>query len=242
MIPSLPILSIVFRAYGKVFGNLGAFLRAWLIPMLLMIAIDVLQGMTEPNMLTAVSFWLLEAPVYALAAIACHRIVLLGPDALTNPWSLHWSRRESSFFVWLVIFAIMMYVSAILLTLVVTMAPKTAFGYRVEWLDNAIMIIALFYIYGRFAMVYPATALDERMILSQSWLLTAGNGLRLAIALLLPIVPVYLFAQALSWGLPAGVMEYSGAVYAPLQFVGIAVVIASLSLSYQYLRDEVGDN
>lgn len=238
MIPSLPIVSIVFRAFGEVFGNFGALLRAWLIPMLLMIVIDVLQGAAQPSVLANVFFWFLEAPVYALAAVACHRIVLLGPESLTNPWSLHWSPRESSFFVWLLIFAVMMYFSALLLSAVVAMAPQTVFGYKAEWLDEALMVVALFYVYGRFAMVFPATAVDKRMIMSQSWLLTAGNGVRVAIALLLPIAPVYLVAQMLAWALPAGAMEYSRAIYAPLEFVGIAAIVATLSLSYQFLRDE----
>ncbi|MCH9694506.1 MAG: hypothetical protein K0U72_08360 [Gammaproteobacteria bacterium] len=242
MIPSLPILSIVLRAYGKVFGNMGALLRAWLIPMLLMIVIDALRRDATYGLLTDFAYSLLEMPVYALAAIACHRIVLLGSDSLTNPWSLHWSRRESMFFYWLFMFAIMLYVAAMLLGVAVLAAPDRAFGYDADWLGGAIMIVVLFYLYGRFAMVFPATALDTRMIMSQSWLLTAGNGLRLTITLLLPIAPVYLAARLLEWSLPADVMQYAEVIYFPLELIGGAAVIATLSLSYQFLRDEVGDN
>lgn len=241
MIPSLPFVSIAFGAFEIIFRNFGALLRAWLIPVLLMIAIDALRGASEKNALTWFLFWLLETPVYALAAVACHRIVLLGPGSLTNPWSLHWSQRETSFFIWLAIFGVMMYVSNVLLSIVFVDMPMSAVGSRFKWLQGAFVLVALVYIYGRFAMVFPATALDARMIMSQSWLLTAGNGLRLTIALLLPLAPLYLVENLIAWGMPAGVMEYSGIVYIPVQFVAFAVVFAALSLSYKFLRDETGE-
>jgi len=230
MIPTLPVLAMVLGAYATVFRNLGTLTRASFLPMLVLISLVGLEVATEPGILLSLLFWLAGLPFAALIAVACHRVVLLGPDSLDSPWSMFWSNRESSFFVWLIILGITLYIAGLVIGTVFLMAPDGVIRF-------VLTVFAITYIEGRFSMVLPATAIGNRMFLSNSWYLTAGNGPRIAIALLLPLAALW------------GVVSLSGtlmlvvplAVYITIIVISflitIAVEIAVLSLSYQFLRD-----
>ena len=89
---------------------------------------------------------------------------------------------------------------------------------------------------GRLGLVFPATALGRRQILSNSWTMTIGNGLRLMLALAIP----WGIYQLLFWlievlsarALPTLMSILAGI----LALITIAVEIAVLSLAYRHLE------
>ncbi len=171
---------------------------------------------------------LVGLPFATMMVVAIHRIVLLGPDALTNPWSFTWTARETSFLVWLVILGVFFFLAGLAFSLVVWMLPEA-------WM----MVLAAFlfglWLEGRFGMVLPATALDRPMQLSRSWFLTSGNDLQLIVVLGLPVLILAGLIKAALW-VEAPLLI--AIVWALGALLTLAVQIAVLSLSYRFLFEE----
>lgn len=227
MMSNLPLFSIVLGAYGKVLSNALTLVRAILIPMIALVLVGVLDEATPPGALSWLLYWLLSLPFVTLIAVACHRVVLLGPDSLDNAWSLYWTPRETSFAVWLIYLGIFL------------AAATLVFGALSSMSTNLLITVLLTlacvtYLQGRFSMVLPATALGERMRFSNSWYLTAGNGFRIMIALLIPMAIFWGISTAL---LPILPLSATTILLVPLWLITFLVEIAILSLTYQLLRD-----
>lgn len=243
MLPNLPVFSIVFRAYGAVFRHLGAILRASLLPTLILLVIGAIEAaLPGDGTVQRVVFWLIGAPFSAVMIAAYHRIVLLGPDALNNPWCLYWTPRETGFLGWMLLLQVMAAVLGFALSVVALMAPETVFGFRVPWLEALFVGGITAYVISRFSMVLPATALGKRVILSNSWYLTAGNGVRLVVALALPLA-ICLAASYAIFKLIAMLTPFLAIVLIwPFLLFSFAVEIAALSLSYRFLNDAVTED
>lgn len=237
MIPTLPIFATVYGAYSKVFQNFGALSRATVLPVLVLLVFATVRETAPSGALVSLIFWSLNLPFVALIAVACHRVVLLGADSLNNPWSIYWTARETSFLVWLLILGIFLFVAAKILSVVFLMSPSTVFGFRTPWLGLIFTYIAVTYLGGRFSMVLPATALGKRMIMSNSWYLTAGNGPTITVALLLPLVIMWCLLTLGKLLAPFVPQSFSMVVVVILIAITFAAEVAVLSLSYQYLRD-----
>ena len=228
MLDRLPILATIFRAIGAVLGNFGTILKASMMPLLALMVLDTVRTEFGGSMLVWALIWVLEWPFLVLIAVAVHRTVLLGPESLSNPWSLFWSQRESSFMILMVILNILFFFAVLAAMLVAWMLPET-------WM--AVLAVAIFVLWfaGRCSMVLPAAALDKNMDYSNSWYLTSGNGLQLVIVL---------GAPALLWfGLFQLVLMIDTVLLAVIASVlaaifSMAVGIATLSVSYDFLVKE----
>lgn len=238
MIDSLPIFSTVFNAYLRVLGNSGALLRALLIPAALLVSIEIARELAGPSTLGSFVAWLFSVPPAALLAIACHRVVLLGPGSLESRWSTYWSERETSYAVWLLVFGVFVFVAGAGLSIVFLMAPERVFGYPVPWLGEVLAFLSVLYLSGRFSMVLPATGVGKQMYMSQSWYLTAGNGHRILVVLLIPLLVGH-YGLLLLERLLLGVSEIAfGLTAVALMALSVAVETAVLSLSYEWLRKD----
>lgn len=236
MMPKLPILSTLLGAYAEVFRNLGTLVRAALLPALLMLILSTVKNAFGSGFVSNLIFWFLSLPSATLIAMSCHRTVLLGTDSLNNPWSLYWTDRETEFFINLIILGGMMLLAKTAFGVIFLMAPDTAFGMAVPWLGVALTYILVTYLQGRFSMVLPANAVGKKMFLSASWYLTAGNGPRIAIVLLLPIailVGIAITFNQMESGLSMLGVVGIGIVY----LLTFLVEIAALSLSYKFLQN-----
>ena len=237
MLAKVPVFTIVFGAYAAVFRNFTALIQAWFLPGLALVALSAIRLPRQDSFLLELFYWLVNLPLLTLVGVACHRIILLGRDSLTNPWSLYWTKRETSFFSWLLILGVFFYGASKLLSVLFLMSPETVLGFNAPNLGVFLTYVTVTYLVGRFSMVLPATALDKRLILSNSWILTAGSGLRIALAILVPVTILLI------------VMMYGGAFLSLLSvimlttlfifvlFITVAVEIAVLSKSYRFLTD-----
>ena len=237
MMSKLPIFSTVFGAYGAVLGNIGTLIRAFMLPMLMLVVLNSIQGELSANLFIDLIFWFLSLPFATLIAMACHRVILLGPESLNNPWSLYWTSRETSFFINMIILGVLILLANWVFGVIFLMSPETPFGYSTPWLGVALTYVAVTYLQGRFGMILPSTAVGKNMFLSNSWYLTAGNGPRLTIVLLAPLA-ILLGVMTMLGSALVSLPAFAGVVIVLLIFVlTFAVEIAALSLSYRFLRD-----
>lgn len=237
MMSKLPILSTIFRAYGAVLSHAGTLLRAFLLPLLALVVLKTIQDELSANLFTDLIFWFLNLPFATLIAMACHRVILLGPDSLNNPWSVYWTSRETSFFINMIILGSLILMANWVFGVIFLMSPETPFGYSTPWLGVALTYVAVTYLQGRFGMILPSTALGKNMFLSQSWYLTAGNGPSITIVLLAPILILF-GVMSLLGPVLVSLPVFAGVIIAMLVFIlSFAVEIAALSLSYRFLRD-----
>lgn len=198
-------------------------------PLLIGAIIWAVREAAESGWFLSSLLWLISLPFATLVAITIHRTVLLGPDSLTNPWSIYWTTRETDFLWWLVILSIVSALVALGIALVAWMFPQ---GMA---LSVAIFLVAK-YFEARLAMVLPATAVGNRMILSTSWTLTSGNGVWIAIALTIPWVVFVLLMYAISYLAAQTWVGLYIFLIVPLALVTVIVEIAVLSLCYGHLE------
>ncbi len=212
-------------------------IRATFLPMLALIIIGVVHDAAPTSWILSLVSWAMSLPFTALIAIACHRVILLGSGSLDNPWSMYWTKRESSFVVWLVIFTVFLTLAWWIFGVVFLMAPDSVLGYATPWLGSFLTALTVTYLEGRFGMVLPAAALGKQTFFSNSWYLTGGNGLRITVVLILPLAILWGgFAMAARTLVdnPSAVLIIAAAIVSLITF---AVEIAVLSLSYKFLRD-----
>ena len=179
--------------------------------------------------------WLL---LYALFGMSCHRIILLGEGSLPSRFGIYWTLRETRFLGWVIL------VGAIYMLMLLPFQLAAAYlGRSIPsnwplWLffSWAPLLLAT-YIDGRVSMVLPATAIEERSSIVESWRLTRGRGLHIAAALFIVAIASdlvgmgtnYLFKELALVG-----RMLSNAVNFPL----IAVAVGIISVTYRELTEE----
>lgn len=233
---------MILGAYGAVFRNAGTFMRAFMLPILALLVLSAIQNAVAAGFLKTALFWFIALPFTTLIAMACHRVVQLGPESLNNPWSVYWTKRESAYLINLIILSVVMLLSSWIFGAIFLMSPETPFGIRAPWLGAVLTYIAVTYFQGRFSMVLPVSAVGKNMFLSGSWYLTAGNGPRMTIILLVPLAFMFAAAAMLRPVLVSFPDVLSLLISLLIYVISFAVEIAALSLCYQFLRDSANSS
>jgi hypothetical protein len=218
-------------------GNRRAFARALTVPLLLLLTLTVSWhyfGRDLPGYFQ----WLLYAlygALFAVFAVICHRLVLLGRGSTAARWMPQWSWRETWFFLWIVVIWSMLALAALLIATVLLNMWGWWFGHDaqapVDWLMFAAKVPTL-YVFARLSLLFPATAIDRRVHPRWSWQLTRRNGWRLVLVVV--VLPWAL--SNLVWLMYRSEPTVFETV--ALSFLGLAlfaVEIAALSLSYREL-------
>ena len=137
-------------------------------------------------------FMLVRWGSYAVFAVVCHRLILV-LDAPLAPCTLSLTRRELWFSLYMlltgvVVFSLMWLVSIPLLTLFNMLGVSSS-----DWIFviSAIFGISQAYFLGRFCLVFPSIAVDEKISLKQSWMVAKGNSIR--ISCLVGVIPFFWF-------------------------------------------------
>ena len=224
------------------------FLKPLALPALA-IAVLTLGWQLTRSQMPAISVWVILAFYGAgltVLAVACHRLVLLGPTASTLKPSLRWGARETRFLGWLLVLGVIYAVVHLaVVLLILNFGALSSFVRAMSdqqgssmpdmgWLRPAeyIGLLVSTYLVARLSLVLPATALDAKASFRLAWQQSARNGWRL-------LVIVGAFPWVLSRGL--GLLSRSGATLAEWAILTLLSVIVStlgiiaLSLSYQDL-------
>ena len=220
--------------------NRVAFGRALAIPLLLLVTLALSWHYAAAHLpeLSNWALYVIYGVLFAMFAVTCHRLVLLDPKVVAARMAPRWSRRETRFFLWMA--AVWVIVAAVtfgLTTLILNVWVPWVTEPDRAWFDWTVFLakVPAFYLFARFCLVFPATAVDRNVDLKWAWRLTENNGWRLV--LLVGVLPwVISHAVALLYRGDATVLETIA-----LTFVGsalFAVEVAAISLSYRELTGD----
>ncbi len=174
------------------------------------------------------------------AIVGCHRIFIMGPNAIKEDTLLNWSGNEIRYVGWWVLIAICAIIISIPINLLVTPLLYTFFQNTLENYVLALVFVGLanipiYYVVSRIALVLPSSAIGNRGEgLDRSWSLSVNNGWRLTFLIgLLPFLLDLLYNL-----LPTqDSVLYSLFIWALWLVVG-AIEVGLLSLSYRYLDNQ----
>lgn len=201
------MLALVREALAEIHAKWRTLLRALLLPALAILGLEAIKVYSPEELVGLLGlygfliwrflFWALGLPFFALFAIVCHRTVILGASSLPNPFGLFWSDRETRFFGWIVRLLLLSWGLGLAIAALVVAMPDTFFGIKAAWYVFALTGIPVMYVFSRLYLIFPAIAVDQGTSLKEAWHLSAGNGLRLLIAILIPL-PVLMAPVILS--------------------------------------------
>lgn len=239
----LSLARVLSGALRVLWQRRGVFLRGLAFPGIAIVALQVAYWHFDPDWTDAAwaswLVWGVRSLLWIVFAVICHRIVLLDPHAVEVPIFPPWTWRETRFLGW---FALV-YGLVILVTWVGAMAFVTILlpallkftTDAVAVMVPAVAMVFSTYLFSRWAVVFPAAAIDVPGDLKAAWQLTRGNGLRMmVIAGGLPWVLRYA-----SWWLYRDEPTLVEVVLiTALGTALIALEIAALSLAYRELSSQ----
>lgn len=184
----------------------------------------------------------LNAILYTVFCIRCHRLVLLGSKTEADPFPPQFAKREFTFFSYLVFISF-----GVLAVVLVIGTPISLVGFGLsnllgfsdtvleDLLIGLMLGIPAAYLLGRYCMVFPATAIDLEPKLNWAWEQSKDVAWRLGIlAGFLPGVRSLIFDENLSVGPDQYAFAYSLA-YGLVSFAFTAVEVALLSVAFREL-------
>ena len=179
----LPVWATIREAVQAIAKEWKALLQAIAVPVLVLAAGSVasqrnpeyLEAVLPNPFLQDILPALLSIVLLTLIAVSCHRLIILGADSLPNAWGLFWSWRETRFLGWMYGIWIIAMIPLVLLVLLIQALPLFT-ATPDEWLLLGILFPLALYVFARFSLVFPATAIGQRPTLKASWRLTRSNG------------------------------------------------------------------
>ncbi len=207
----LPILKIVGASYGFVLLNLRDFLRTAWLPFVALVAMLVINGMSEPppettddmlpqlpgpDFLIALAIFLI---ISVTVQVAWYRRVLLGPDGLPAGFPLALGRREGRFFVRMIgVLLLMLMLFVFAMNILGSALPAGSPGAAaIGYIGLLVLALGDFYLASRLWLLLPATAVDARTSFVHAWRLGRGNGWRIALTWIGALLPVTLIRFAI---------------------------------------------
>jgi len=239
----LPVIKTLAGAFLVPWWSRRAFVYALLFPALAWIAMRGAWILSERHLPTWSSWilWPLHGVLFAVFAVRCHRLVLLGSVEGAPDSPFGWSRRETRFLFWLIGCYLVSVLAWMLISYLVVLASNLL-GFipgiaaadllvhlqKIQWLVTT-------YVLARLSLVLPAVALDHPASLIWAWRISAGNGLRLTIVVGgLP----WILDLALDYAYLAEAGDVGWLLLLALGVVIVAFEVSALSLCYRELSDE----
>ena len=181
---------------------------------------------------------LATVPLYVIMATACHRIVLIGENSLPHRWGLFWTERETRFLGWFIgilfLYAGLSLPTAIILA-IFSNPPEIGIATTIATFTSYVLVA---YFQGRFSLVLPATAVDERLDFKKSWAMSRGKGMLIAIALVIPttiLVPIEILIEGV---IADELSPIADLVWLLIALPIFAIEIAIISLAYDKLASQ----
>ncbi len=242
----LPIWQTLIDALSAAATNWEVLLKAIALPTLVVAGVNVAMSQGEqPQFTRFLPFMVVSGLAGVLIAVSCHRLVILGADALPSRWGLFWTMRETRFVGWTIavmLVSILTILPVILIGLIVAgavarsgdLASGSSLFPIVGVLGMLVTFPVAFYVSSRLTLVLPATAIGERPTLKQSWRLSRSNGWRLVLLRFLPMLVMTPLSLLGRWW-PGIVLQFLSAF--SLALMGV-IGIATLSKAYAWFTAE----
>jgi hypothetical protein len=237
----IPVVSILRDAISVPWRKRATMFRALFGISVILVALNVLlQPYTKDGqpvmefqkVISNLVLAVLSGLAFAIFAVTCHRLILLGDESVPNFGLKKWTSRETRFVGWVLLGYVCYAVIALLLSI-----PVLAFLLMCHLPAELAGVILGFtfmipctYVFARISVLLPATAVDERPNVKWASDLTDGNGWRLVLIVgVLPCVLWYAPSYLLGHSMVIDVFVYAAGC------VLYVIEIAALSLSYQHL-------
>lgn len=232
----LSIRDVAFEAAWKYWGLRRELFSVMILPIAAFVAMSI--GASTLHLGGQVALYAYLACYFiagALAAISCHRVLLLGPVSVPKFGVGRLGKRELSFIAALLFLCVGV---GILQQLGDTFMRSLtgigdAEGERRSFILYTLSSLPAWYLFARLALMLPSIAIETRLRIPQAWQLSSGNGWRLIV--LIVLLPWLM--RLLEWGIATELpgKAASTIAYSALYAVLLPLEIALLSVSYRHL-------
>ena len=216
MVTPISPKKVIVGALASVLAELPVLVKALAIPGGIFLVLKFLP-VEEITQTTAIMFALASLFLHTVFAITTHRIVMLGPDSMPD-WGLRsWSKRETRFLGYLLIFILMISVLVAFAIVTQPIGPMIA------------MVVAI--IGGcTLTLVFPAIAVEEEFTLGDAWRMAQGHigSLIVCIGLFSFVLSMLTFAVA--------TIPYALPLAAIFELATNVLTIAVLSVAFGEIR------
>ena len=236
----LPIEKILVEAVRLPWRERRAYLRGLMVPGGALIGFYTAWWSFAGSTMNAWESWTLWIGSWLLVmffAIACHRLALLEEVRRSPELFPPLDRRELLFALrGIGLGVIYLFVQWVVLLVISMPGPSLDGPATVDWVGGFWMkwipYIVAMYVFSRFSLVFPATAIDEKTSFGDAWSRSRRNGWRMLVVVGgAPAIMTY----ATDW--LYGEASNTGAAIAASAVIAVflAVEITALSLSYRAL-------
>lgn len=188
--------------------------KALLLPVLLLVTLELIP-VQELDSGSRLLLSFLSFLVYIILAVVTHRIILLGPQFVSE-WGVYMpGKREFNFF---------MYSIGISLC----MMPFSFLSFIPD-IGRLIAGVSMAYMMGRLSLVLPAIATDRGWSFSDSWKATKDHQI-----LMMIVVGLFPFLISIPEML-LGYISYSGLLASLLSAITLVLVVSALSVAFQVI-------
>ena len=161
MVTPISPKKVIVGALASVLAELPVLVKALAIPGIIFLVLKFFP-VTDISQMGAVVFAIVSLLLHTVFAITTHRIIMLGPDSMPE-WGLRsWSKRETRFLGYLLVFILMISVLVAFSIVSQPIGPMIA------------MVVAI--IGGcTLTLVFPAVAIEEEFTLGDAWRMAQGH-------------------------------------------------------------------
>ena len=198
--------------------------KALAVPFIFLVALDAISFL-DLDTATGYLINFISLFVNVIFAIIVHRVVLLGPDSISQWGFVSWSKRETFFLIHLIGIGLAL-LPSILLAYIPVLGPLLA-------------LIFMCWVLGRLSLVFPGIAIDKGVGFKISWELTKNHQmLMFLIVIVLPVLialPFFAIMTVISL-----VLEVPQIMYLKSLIMAAVLVfeIAALSMTYQLITEK----
>lgn len=227
--------ALVVEAINEVVRKRTTLVGAAFLPIAGIFFVNALAAELSLSGFSQIALVLTTVPLYALFATVVHRVVLLGEHSLPNRWGIFWTERETRFLGWFIGICLL-YFALFLPTGLMSIAfSEDIAGSNVAWVATILSYILVAYFEGRFSLVLPATAVDRRSSFKESWGMSRGKGMIIAVALVIPAMILIPIEWALYGAVDDAIWPLMDLIWMLLVIPIFAVEIAIISLAFDKL-------
>lgn len=217
----MDIKRTIWGAFGYVYEYRKPFAKALVVPVSILVALGSIP-IQEPGSELMVLLTIVPLFLYSVLAITTHRIILLGPEAVSE-WGVYVPRRRELYFV---LYSI---------GFVFVMIPFGFFA-LIPTIGWVIAVLAIIYMAARLSLVFPAIATDQGWSFSDSWKATKNRQI-----LMVVVVAIFPFVISIPEELLSYV-PYSGVLVNLLSACAMVFVVAALSVAFQVITETGGES
>ena len=234
---NLSVKNVYRQAYRLLVGSPGLFVSTLLIPGILLLVIGLFSIYLRNGEVDAVDFILTAIYYYTVTvfAITCHRLVILGDGSVPVYGQLSWSNREWRFVGLFLVVGLTLLAGFLLGWLPFVFLGTVLASKSKIWLIPlvSVAVVCVFgatYYAARISLILPACAIDKRLGIRESMVLTENNGWKMVFIVFgMPFV-LALVTDLLK--VNSTIFEY---LFEPLWVIVYLFEVTLLSMAYKEL-------